>query len=66
VILPKSDTQGAGDLNLSQFIEYNQAHEVPNLFIVDGVPFVFQADKNPTWTILALAWRASDYLIEGN
>ena len=44
--------------------EYNQTHDVPNLFIVDGGPFVSQADKNPTWTILALAWRASDYLKE--
>jgi len=25
---------------------------------------VSQADKNPTWTILALAWRSSDYLID--
>ncbi len=43
---------------------FNQAHDVPNLFVVDGGPFVSQADKNPTWTILALAWRASDYLKE--
>ncbi|WP_224485007.1 GMC oxidoreductase [Robertkochia aurantiaca] len=41
---------------------YNQAHDVPNLFVMDGGPFVSQADKNPTWTILALAWRASEYL----
>jgi choline dehydrogenase-like flavoprotein len=39
-----------------------QAHEVKNLFIADGAPFVSQADKNPTWTILALAWRTSDYI----
>ena len=44
--------------------QYNQAHEVNNLFVMDGGPFVSQADKNPTWTILALAWRASEYLIE--
>ena len=37
-----------------------QAHEVKNLFLADGAPFVSQADKNPTWTILALAWRTSD------
>ncbi len=42
--------------------KYNQAHDVPNLFVMDGGAFVSQADKNPTWTILALAWRASDYL----
>lgn len=37
-----------------------QAHDVQNLFIADGAPFVSQANKNPTWTILALAWRTSD------
>jgi choline dehydrogenase-like flavoprotein len=41
-----------------------QAHEVRNLFVADGGPFVSQADKNPTWTILALAWRTSDYITE--
>lgn len=44
--------------------KYNQAHEVKNLFVVDGGAFVSQADKNPTWTILALSWRASEYIIE--
>ena len=39
-----------------------QAHDVKNLFCTDGGPFVTQADKNPTWTILALAWRTSDYI----
>jgi choline dehydrogenase-like flavoprotein len=43
---------------------FGQAHEVPNLFVADGGPFVSQADKNPTWTILALAWRAADYITE--
>jgi choline dehydrogenase-like flavoprotein len=41
-----------------------QAHEVPNLFLADGAPFVSQADKNPTWTILALAWRTADRILE--
>ncbi len=40
-----------------------QAHDVKNLFVADGGPFVSQADKNPTWTILALAWRTSDYIV---
>ena len=44
--------------------EYEQLHEVPNVFVVDGGPFVSQADKNPTWTILALAWRTSDYIVD--
>jgi len=37
-----------------------RAHDVKNLFVADGAPFVSQADKNPTWTILALAWRTAD------
>ncbi len=41
-----------------------QAHEVKNLFVADGAPFVSQADKNPTWTILALAMRTSDYIAQ--
>ncbi|MFN2399036.1 MAG: GMC family oxidoreductase [Gemmatimonadaceae bacterium] len=39
-----------------------QAHDVRNLFIADGGPFVSQADKNPTWTILALSMRTADYI----
>ena len=41
-----------------------QAHEVKNLFVADGGPFVSQADKNPTWTILALSMRTSDYIAQ--
>jgi choline dehydrogenase-like flavoprotein len=40
-----------------------QAHDVKNLFVADGAPFVGQANKNPTWTILALSWRTSDGII---
>jgi choline dehydrogenase-like flavoprotein len=43
---------------------FGQLHDVPNVFVLDGGPFVSQADKNPTWTIMALAWRASDYIID--
>jgi len=41
-----------------------QAHDVKNLFVADGSPFVSQADKNPTWTILALSWRTGDYIAQ--
>jgi choline dehydrogenase-like flavoprotein len=43
---------------------FGQAHEVKNLFVVDGGTFVSNPDKNPTWTILALSWRTSDYIVE--
>ena len=39
-----------------------QAWDVRNLFVADGGSFVSQADKNPTWTILALSMRASAYI----
>jgi len=39
-----------------------RAHDVKNLFVADGAPFTTQADKNPTWTILALAWRTADHI----
>lgn len=52
------------DKKKSALNKFNQAHDCENLFVVDGGAFVSQADKNPTWTILALSWRASDYIIE--
>jgi choline dehydrogenase-like flavoprotein len=39
-----------------------QAHDVKNLFVVDGSGFVSAGCQNPTWTIMALAWRTCDYL----
>ena len=44
--------------------EFEQLHDVDNVFVVDAGPFVSQADKNPTWTIMALAWRTSDFIIQ--
>jgi choline dehydrogenase-like flavoprotein len=43
---------------------WNQCWDVPNLFLSDGTPFPSNADKNPTLTIMALAWRAGDYLVQ--
>ncbi|MDA9322963.1 GMC family oxidoreductase [Flavobacteriaceae bacterium] len=44
--------------------QFQQLHDANNVFIVDAGPFVSQADKNPTWTILALSWRTCDYIVE--
>lgn len=41
---------------------YCQAWDCKNLFVTDGGPFVSQSDKNPTWTIMALAIRTSEYI----
>ena len=42
--------------------QFCQAHDTRNLFVCDAGSFVSNPDKNPTLTINALAWRASDYL----
>ncbi len=52
------------DAKSSALNKYNQAHDCKNLFVVDGGAFVSQADKNITWTILALSMRASEYLMD--
>ncbi len=41
---------------------YCQAWDCKNVFVTDGAPFVSNANKNPTLTILALAWRTSEYI----
>ncbi len=57
-------TRMGSDPKTSVVNEFERLHDVENVFVVDAGPFVSQADKNPTWTILALAWRTSDYIIE--
>ena len=44
--------------------EWCQTWDVPNLFVTDGAVFASNADKNPTLTIMALAWRAADHILE--
>ena len=41
---------------------FGNAHDVPNLFIVDGSNFVTSARQQPTATIQALAYRAADHI----
>lgn len=43
---------------------YCQAHDVQNLFVTDAASFVSNPDKNPTLTIMALTWRASEHLLD--
>jgi choline dehydrogenase-like flavoprotein len=57
-------TRMGSDPKSSAVNKHNQAHDCKNLFVVDGGPFVSQADKNPTWTILALSMRASEYILD--
>jgi choline dehydrogenase-like flavoprotein len=52
------------DPKTSALNKYSQAHDAKNVFVVDGGSFVSQADKNPTWTILALSMRASEFIVD--
>lgn len=42
----------------------NRTWDVPNLLVLDAGAFASNPDKNPTLTILALAWRASEHLAD--
>ena len=64
VIHEVGTTRMGNDPNTSVVNEYEQLHDSKNVFIVDGGPFVSQADKNPTWTIMALSWRTSEYIVD--
>ena len=57
-------TRMGDDPKTSVVNKYCQAHDVKNLFIADGGPFVTNADKNVTWTILALAMRTAEYIAD--
>ncbi len=52
------------DAKTSVCNQWNQTWDVKNLFLCDGAPFPSNADKNPTLSIMALAWRTGDYIIE--
>ena len=52
------------DPKRSALNRFNQMHEVRNVFVVDGSSFPNASEKNPTLTILALSWRATDYLAD--
>ena len=43
---------------------WGQTWDVKNVFLTDGSVFASNADKNPTLTIMALAWRAADHILD--
>jgi choline dehydrogenase-like flavoprotein len=57
-------TRMGKDPGTSVLNEWCQAHEAKNVVVCDGGPFVSQADKNATWTIMALAMRTSEHLAD--
>jgi choline dehydrogenase-like flavoprotein len=52
------------DPKTSVLNQFQQSHDVRNLFVVDGSSHVNASCQNPTWTIMALAWRSCDYLTD--
>src|SRR2546427_732360 len=52
------------DPKASVLNQFQQSHDVRNLFVVDGSSHVSASCQNPTWTIMALAWRSCEYLAD--
>jgi choline dehydrogenase-like flavoprotein len=57
-------TRMGNDPKTSVLNAHCQAHDARNVFVADGGPFVSQADKNLTWTIMALSWRTAEFVAE--
>ncbi len=49
------------DPKTSVLNQYNQAHEVPNLFCTDGAAMASSGCQNPSLTYMALSARAADH-----
>ncbi|HEV2671070.1 MAG TPA: GMC family oxidoreductase [Gemmatimonadales bacterium] len=52
------------DPKTSVLNQFQQSHDVKNLFVVDGSSHVSASCQNPTWTIMSLAWRSCDHLAD--
>ena len=71
---PVNDTRGGAhnrgtcrmgnDPKTSVVDKYHKAHDVPNLFIVDGSSMVTGGRNHPTLTIQALAFRAAEHIVK--
>ena len=57
-------TRMGNDPSSSVLNANGQAHDVKNLFVADAGPFVSNAHKNCTWTILALSMRTSEFIAQ--
>jgi choline dehydrogenase-like flavoprotein len=70
---PVSDSRGGAhnrgtcrmgdDAKTSVVNKFHRAHDVPNLFVVDGSNLVTGGRNHPTMTIQALAFRAADHIV---
>lgn len=67
---PYPSTHNLGTSRMSERPEdgvtdkWGRAHDVPNLFVSDGSLFTTGAAANPTLTIVALAIRQAEYLVD--
>src|SRR5438309_7793288 len=71
---PVADTRGGAhnrgtcrigdDPKTSVVDKFHKAHDVPNLFIVDGSNLVTGGRNHPTMTIQALAFRAAEHIVQ--
>lgn len=52
------------DPKTSVLNQYNQAHEVPNLFCTDGAAMASSGCQNPSLTYMALTARAADHAVK--
>ena len=52
------------DPNTSVLNKYNQAHDVPNLFITDGACMASSGCQNPSLTYMAMSARGAHYAAE--
>jgi len=53
------------DSDTSVLNKWCRAHEVANLYAVDGSPFPTGTGANPTLTIMANAWRVAESIVAG-
>ena len=52
------------DSRTSVLTPFQQMHDVSNLFVMDASGFASSGWSNPTLTIMALAVRSTDHLLE--
>jgi glucoside 3-dehydrogenase (cytochrome c) catalytic subunit len=52
------------DSKKSVLNQFQQTHDIKNLFVMDGAGFTSTACQNPTLTIMALTVRSCDYLMQ--
>lgn len=52
------------DPKASVLNQFEQSHDVKNLFVLDGASFCSSACQNPTLTIMAICVRSCDYMMD--